>query len=303
MEITFTDPTYLWFLFSVPVVIVLHFLGVRYSRTRAMRFANFETVRRAMGGQLLKRNFLMLFIRSVTITLLILSLSGAVFWYTGERSDFDVVLAIDSSGSMLTDDYQPNRLEAAKNAATLFVDLSSKTEIGVVSFSGLAFIEQTLTDNFDRVREAIKNTKVRPTAGTAIGDAIITSSNILESSANPKVVILLTDGQSNVGVELENAIDYANEKKVTVHTIGIGTETEEILPMDEESLMQIANQTDGNYYKAGNATELSTVYQKLATSSEQKIPLKLSIPFLIIALSLLIADWGLQSTRFRVLPG
>ncbi len=303
MEITFADPIYLWFLFAVPLVILLHFLGFRYSRTRAMKFSNFEAVRKVMGGQLLRKNSFMLLIRSTTVALLILSLSGTILWYTGERSDFDVVLAIDSSGSMLTDDYKPNRLEAAKSAATLFVDLLSKAEIGVVSFSGLPFIEQSLTDDAEKAKEAIKNTKVRPTAGTAIGDAIITASNVLEGSENPKVVILLTDGQSNVGVALEDAIDYANENQITVHAIGIGTAVEEVLPLDEESLMQIANQTSGKYYRAGNATELASVYQRLATSSTQKIPIHLSIPFLIISLALLIADWGLQSTRFRVLPG
>ncbi len=247
MEITFTNPIYLWFLFAVPLIILFHFLGFRYSRTRAMRFANFETVRRVMGGELLRRNSLMLFIRSLTLILLILSLSGIVLWYSGERSDFDVVLAIDSSGSMLTDDYKPNRLEVAKSAAILFVNSSIESEIGVVSFSGLPFIEQTLTNDFEKIRTAIKNTRVRPTAGTAIGDAIITSSNVLEGSEKSKIVILLTDGQSNVGVALDDAIRYANEKKITVHTIGIGTVFEEVLPLDEGSLMEIANKTSGKY--------------------------------------------------------
>jgi Ca-activated chloride channel family protein len=303
MEITFTDPTYLWFLFVVPIIILLHFLGFRHSKATAMRFANFEAVRRVMGSQLLRKNSLMLFIRSLTVVLLILSLSGTVLWYSGESSNFDVVLAIDSSGSMLTDDFKPNRLDAAKNAAILFVNSSIESEIGVVSFSGLPFIEQTLTNDLGKVRAAIKNTMVRPTAGTAIGDAIIASANVLEGSDKPKIVILLTDGQSNVGVDLDNAIKYANEKKITVHTIGIGTVVEEVLPMDEGSLMNIANKTSGIYYRAGNATELAYIYRNLATSSEQKIPVYLSVPFLIISIFLLIADWGLQSTRFRVLPG
>jgi len=303
MEVTFTNPIYLWFLFAVPLIILLHFLGFRYSRTRAMRFANFEAVRRVMGGELLRRNYLMLLIRSLTLILLILSLSGTILWYSGERTDFDAVLAIDSSGSMLTDDYKPNRLEAAKNAAILFVDSLAESEVGVVSFSGLPFIEQVLTTDFGKVINAIKNTGVRPTTGTAIGDAIITSSNILEGSDKSKVIILLTDGQSNVGVALKDAIGYANEKQITIHTIGIGTEFEEVLPLDEKSLMEIANKTGGNYYRAGNATALSLIYQGLATSSRQKIPIHLAVPLLVLSLSLLIADWGLQSTRFRVLPG
>ncbi len=312
MEITFANPSYLWFLVAIPLLILAHFITLRFTRRKALRFANFPAIEYVTGEKILSKNYLLLFIRLVTLVLLILAVSGATLWYEGMASSTDFVLAIDSSGSMLAKDYEPTRLGAAKNAALLFIDsVPENTNIGVVSFAGVGFIKQRLTDDLSKVKSAVENITVELVGGTAIGSAIITSVNLLTNSRRARTIILLTDGQNNVGPTVEEAVEYANENHVTIHTIGVGTEEGGGFPemnltfvskLDPETLKDIANKTGGKYYEAVNESVLSEIYEEIALSSTRKLSLDLSLIFLIIVLFLLFAEWGLINTKYRTLP-
>ncbi len=291
-------------------MVLAHYLSLRFTRRKALKFANFPAIERVTGKRILSKNYALLALRLATLCLLVLAVSGTVLWYEGRTSDFDFVLAIDSSGSMLATDYTPNRLEAAKEAALLFVDsLPERSTVGVVSFAGVSFIKQKPTSDPERIREAIKNISIELVGGTAIGSAIITSSNLLAESERAKVLILLTDGQNNVGPSIDTAIKYANENHVTINTIGIGTEEGGTFPnltfvsrLNPESLKLISNSTGGRYYEAKNKTELAEVYKEIALSSIQKISVNLSFYFLFLAILLLFIEWGLANTKYRTLP-
>lgn len=312
MEITFSNPMYLWFLIVIPLMILAHFITLRFTSRKALKFANFPAIEYITGKRILSKNYLLLLMRLVIIFLLILAVSGAVFWYEGETSDIDFMLAIDSSGSMMAKDYEPNRLESAKSAASLFVNsLPEDIEVGVLSFAGVSFIKQRPTGDMLKVSKAIDNISIELVGGTAIGSAIISSVNLFKNPERAKVVVLLTDGQNNVGPSVEEAIIYANENHVTVHTIGIGTEEGGGFPdmnltfvskLDSETLILIANQTNGEYYKARNESELSETYEEIALSSVKKVSIDLSLIFLITAVILLFAEWGLINTKYRTLP-
>ncbi len=291
-------------------MILAHYLSLRFTRRKAIKFANFPAMERVTGKRILSKNYTLLFLRLITLCLLIFAVAGTTFWYEGQTSDFDFILAIDSSGSMLATDYTPNRLEAAKTAAFLFVDnLPERSTVGVVSFAGISFVKQKPSPDLEKIRNAIDNISAELVGGTAIGSAVITSSNLLAESDRAKVLILLTDGQNNVGPSIDTAIGYANENHLTINTIGIGTEEGGGFPnltfvskLDAETLKTISNSTGGKYYETKNETELSNVYREIALSSVQKLSVNLSLYFLFIAIVLLFTEWGLANTKYRTLP-
>jgi|TARA_B100001971_G_C18234154_1_gene565956 Ca-activated chloride channel family protein len=318
MYLTFTHPAYLWFLLTIPILAFVHFLTLGHNRKRALKFANFEAIARItkregayhpLKGPTKNQNISLLIIRTAILVSLILSIAGTILWYEGQSSDFDFVIAIDASASMMADDFSPNRLVASKEAALSFMDaLTSKASIGVVSFAGVSIVDQKPTDDMSFVETAIRNIKTNSAGGTDLGQAIITSSNLLGDERN-KAVILLTDGQSNVGTAPERGVEYANKNGVTVHTIGVGTAAGGSFlglnitsRIDEETLEGIALSTGGSYFKAANKTSLFDAYRNIATSEERKLSLDLSVFLLIIAFILLFLEWVLVNSRYRVIP-
>ncbi len=319
-EITFSNPQFLWFFLSIPILFALHYISLKYIKRRALEFANFTALERVTKRPVLSKNYLLLLIRIGTLAFLILSVAGTTFWYFGQSSDFDFVLAIDASSSMLAGDFEPSRLSAAKETALEFVNsISSKVKIGVVSFAGTSYVEQRLTDDLSEVREVLGEINIKPIGGTDLGEAIITASNLLlaaekkddlfvsEEEAN--IIILITDGRSNVGVPIQEAIDYANTNHITVHTIGMGTEeggifaeANVVLSLDEEELKNIASLTNGNYYKAIDGSSLKKAYSEIATSTRKKLSINLTIPLMLLALLSLFVDWGLINTKYSIIP-
>lgn len=312
MEITFSNPLYLWFLVVIPLIVLAHVITLKFTTSKALKFANFRAIEYVTGRKILSKNYLLLILRLVTLFLLILAVSGIAFWYEGETSEMDFMLAIDSSGSMLARDYEPNRLESAKGAAVSFVkSLPPDTEVGVLSFAGVSFIRQRPTKDMSKVSKAIENISIELVGGTAIGSAIISSVNLFTTTEKPKVIVLLTDGQNNVGPSVEEAIRYANENHITVHTIGVGTKEGGgfaemnltfISKLDPETLKMIANQTDGKYYEARNESELSEIYEEIALLGVEKIFVNLSLILLIVSMVLILVEWGLINTKYRTLP-
>jgi len=316
MEIVFSNPQNLWLLLSVPILIVTHFFVFSFLKRRAMRFANFEVIKRIAGPQgsttnvhFVSSNVSLLVLRVLAIGLLVLSSAGATLWYTGRASGSSFVIAIDASSSMLAGDVRPNRLDAAKSAAIEFVKGLPNARVGVVDFAGAPFVKQAMTDDLFAVRSAIQNIDVENVGGTAIGDALITSSNMLSGETNSRAVVLITDGQSNVGAEPLEGIDQANNYNIAVYTIGIGTEeggsfikTNLLSKLDEPTLIQIANSTGGMYFGAGDAASLKKAYDQISAITTKKISLGLSGIFLFAGIVLIFLEWALLNTRYRTLP-
>ena len=318
VEVIFTNPVYLWTLLLLPFMIVIHILILKKIETAALKFSNFEAIERVSKGDFLgdrykglfnNKNIFLLILRLLVYTLLIFSVTGTNLWYVGEASDFDYILAIDTSTSMLADDFEISRLESAKDAAKLFVDsVVGKSDIGVVSFASAAFVDKDFTSDKNEVKEIIGKLDVKESGGTNIGDAIITSINLLEGK-RAKIVILITDGQSNIGTSVNTAIDYARTKAVIIHTIGIGTEAGGKIfglnitsKLDEQSLKIIALDTDGKYFRAESKEVLENAFKEIASFKEEKISLNISWILLIIGFSLLAIEWILVHSIYRTIP-
>ncbi len=319
VSLVFARPSFLWFLIAIPLLVFIHFVTLKAITRKAVKFANFEAISRVTGNQVLSKNFTLLFMRLIIFLLVILSVAGTTIWYSGQGTNFDFVLAIDSSNSMLVQDFNPNRLEAAKLAANNFIDVvSSNNKIGLVSFTGISTVEHDLSNDFTSIKEKIDSIKVKQLGGTDIGGAIITSTNLLLKTDNPRVIILLTDGQGNIGPEIADAIKYAADNGVVINTIGIGTReggqllglnttaynniTSAILKLDEKSLIDIAAATDGKYYSAKDQSSLNDAYKEIAKLTETRISKNLTLSFLVIAIILLLIEWSLINTKYRTIP-
>ena len=310
MEIIFNNPKYLWYFLTIPLLVAIHFITLSKVRGKVLQFANFVAIARITGMQPQQKNILLLLARISIIVFIVLAVAGTTIRYIGESTENDFVLAIDSSSSMLANDLEPTRIEAAKEAALLFIDsIPRKSRIALVSFSGTSFVKQALTDDQGVLRESLGNMGIEPVGGTDLGDAIITGTNLLLLSEKSKAVILLTDGRSNVGMNPLQAVEYANNNNINIYTIGVGTEeggmpegVNVTLTLDEETLEIIANETDGEYYRAESKEALNNAYSEIASSSRKKLSIDLTMYLMLMALVGVFLDWGMISTKYRRIP-
>jgi Ca-activated chloride channel family protein len=311
VSVTFINAEMLWTLFAIPIIIALHFFLIRFTRRRAVLFANFEALHRVTGGVVFPKNITILILRVLTILLLCFSAAGLTLWFSGQGSEFNYILAIDASSSMLADDFDPNRLEVAKSEAGQFIDsLGGDVNIGVVSFSGVARTEIGLSPKRSDVSAAINDLKISEAGGTDITGALFTSVNLLLSDPDRySSVILITDGQQTVGSPVEEAIDYALEHAVAVHTIGMATDTggsfemtDLVSTLDEETLKKIAEKTGGKFYKVSSADDLSVAFNAIVQITSKDIPHQLRLHLLLAAFVLFFVEWILANSRFKALP-
>ncbi|MFN4255112.1 MAG: vWA domain-containing protein [Saprospiraceae bacterium] len=193
----------------------------------------------------------------------------------------DIVLAMDISPSMLTKDFQPDRLAVSKSVAVHFVEKRPHDRLGLVAFSAEAFTQCPLTSDRKVVETFIQSLQIgKLEDGTAIGMGLATAVNRLKDSpAASKIVILLTDGENNAGyIQPLDAAEIARALDVRVYTIGIGTDGQALAPasrdpytgqyefalretrLDTELLRKIAEMTDGKSYRAFDAAELENIY-------------------------------------------
>ena len=308
MEIIFDKPEYLWLLFSVPLLIFAHFAALKSVKRRALKFANFAAIQRVTGGELLSKNLFLLIVRIFILLLFIFSIAGVTLIYKGMASNYDYILAMDNSNSMIVEDFKPNRFVVAKETAREFVEnLGPDNYVGVLSFSSVSQVETPLSNDQLHVKKVINDIQLSDVGGTDLGQAIVNGANLLLQSDKGKSIILLSDGQNNIGLPLEQAVDYANIREITIYTVGMATEEGADffgvpLVLDEETLSYIAISTGGKYYKVSSEEELKKAYDEIANITERKISNNLSLTFIILALLLLLYEWILINTKYRTLP-
>lgn len=239
----------------------------------------------------------------------------------------DIIISSDISGSMLAEDFKPNRLEASKEVAMDFIDGRPSDRIGLVVFSAEAFTQCPLTTNHAVLKNLFSSIySGMIDDGTAIGDGVATAVNRLRTSkAISKVVILLTDGINNQGViDPVTAAEIAKMYGIRIYTIGVGTMGQAPYPfktpfgiqyqnvdvkIDEAILKQVAEKTNGKYYRATNKAKLKEIYQEIDQLEKSKIDVlefrKKSeefLPFAIFALFLLLIELTLRYVVYKYIP-
>lgn len=296
----------LWLLLLVPALIVAYILAQRRRQKYALRYASLSLIKEALGrGPGWRRHIPpIIFLLGLVVMILALARPHALLVLPTQQGT--IILTFDVSGSMRAEDVKPNRLEAAKIAARAFVEKQPpNVRIGVVAFSDNAAIVQTPTNDREAILGAIA--RLQPQRGTAIGRGILTSLDALADTPPqlalgtprrderleslvlptptptptplprgeyaPAVVILLSDGESNMGPPPLEVVPLAEDRGVRIFTVGLGTPEGVIINaggrnirvrIDEPTLQKIAERTNGRYFRAENADDLKSVYEGLS---------------------------------------
>ncbi len=244
-----------------------------------------------------------------------------------ETEGIDIMLSLDISSSMLAQDFNPDRLEAAKDIAIQFVSGRRSDRIGLVTFAGESFTMCPLTTDYKTIVNQINEITLGLIEdGTAIGVGLATAvARLKDSDAQSKVVILLTDGVNNKGeVTPITAAEIAKTYNIRVYTVGVGSHGTAPYPVqtpfgrrlqemkveiDENTLEEIAQLTGGEYFRATDGAGLKRVYEKIDELEKTKIEVvettrqkeEFSL-YAMLALAILGLEILLRSTVLRSIP-
>ncbi len=272
----------------------------------------------------------LLVLRLVALSLLIIALARPkTVSYDNFTSTegLSIAMAIDISSSMLAKDFKPNRISVAKDEAIKFISGRPNDRIAVVAFAAESFTQCPLTSDHVSAVNLLKQLKTGIIQdGTAIGLGLTNAiARLKEDNAKSKVIILLTDGVNNQGeIAPITAADIAQTLGIRVYTIGIGkngyapypvetpfgTDYQNIeVRIDEEILQEIAKKTGGQYFRATDGEKLSDIYaqidkmEKTIFEKDQEIRYEDHfMPFLVVAIILLVLELILTNTVFRTKP-
>lgn len=266
----------------------------------------------------------------VAIAAMVLAIARPRSSSTFERVDtegIDIILALDVSTSMLARDFTPDRINAAKDIAIRFVAERPSDRIGVVVFAGESYTQCPVTTDRATLINLIKEIECGLIEdGTAIGNGLATAvARLKDSDAKSKVIILLTDGVNNSGeISPKMAAEIAKTYGIRVYTIGVGAMGTAPYPymtpygpqlvnvevqIDEPLLKEIAQGTDGKYFRATDNTKLLEIYGEINKMEKNKVqvdsfPLykELYMPFALAALLALALGLVLKLFVIKYLP-
>jgi Ca-activated chloride channel family protein len=325
----FANPGLLWLLLLIPALSVWYiWRGGR--QTAAVRHSSLAMLEGVPQGWRVYLRHLPFILRMAALALLVFAFARPQSSAHGEkvyREGIDITIVLDISGSMLAEDLRPNRLEAAKKVAEDFIRNRVNDRIGLVIFAGESFTQCPLTTDYDVLIDLLRKVKTGYLQdGTAIGEGIANAVNRMKTSkSKSKVMILLTDGVNNMGsIDPVTAAQIAETFGVRIYTIGVGTRGMAPYPVktpfgiqyqpmpveiDEDMLKQVAQMTDGEYFRATSNKSLAEIYEKIDGLERTKIEVtefhrytELFYDFVLAALGLLVLELALSGFVFRKIP-
>jgi len=329
--IEFKDPAWLLLLLPAAGMAAWYIWKGLYHRESALAVSSAEVVRRPRTIRVVLYPWLPA-LRFLSIFFIIIALSrpGRGIDYTSIRNQgIDIMIALDVSDSMMGEDFQPkNRLEVAKQVIGEFIGKRPTDRIGLVVFSGDAYLQCPLTAEREMIGEILDDVDFETVEeeGTAIGEALaLAASRMMDSRAKSRIVLLLTDGVNNRGsIDPETAAKMCAELGIRVYSIGIGKEgpvpfstgrgifrgtTYREDQFDPAAIRSIAELTGGKFYRAvtsGIRWENIKDIDRLEKSDvEARVYHEFYDRFmvlLIIAMTLFFSELILRSLVFRKLP-
>lgn len=328
-NVVFAYPWVLYFLILIPLIGVWYYLRGNKNRSSII-YSSLKLFPENSHSLRTRLVHLPLILRLIALALLIIALARPQNFSSGTNINtegIDIAMVLDISGSMLAEDFKPNRLEAAKQVVDEFIQGRISDRIGLVIFSRDAFTQCPLTIDYAVLRNLLKDIRSGMLEdGTAIGNAIANGVNRLkDSDAKSKVIILLTDGVNNAGeVDPLSAAEIARTFGIRIYAIGVGTRGEAPYPVqtpfgiryqmmpveiDEVLLKQIAERTGGQYFRATNNRALKEIYDRIDKMEKSKIEVtsyrsaqELYFNWLVAAFIVLFIEAVLSKTFLRKLP-
>ena len=327
-NITFANPQFFWLLLVLPLMVAWYMYWNKKSKPNVTLSSTIAFRKISSWKDYLYHSLFAL--RLLAVVLITIALARPQTHSENAQTKItdgiDIVMAIDVSSSMLSQDLKPNRFEALKKVASQFVKDRPNDRIGLVVYAGESYTKTPVTTDKSIILNSLAElTYGQVEDGTAIGMGLATAVNRLkESKAKSRVIILLTDGVNNTGViDPLIAAELAAEYGIKVYTVGIGTNGMALSPyalnpdgsimyrmlqveIDESLMKKIAQITHGRYFRATNNQKLQQIYDeinKLETSKIEEfkyteVDEKFRL-LVIIATVLLLLEFLLKHTVFR----
>ena len=333
---TFAHPYLLLLLLLLPV---MAWLKSKRGKPPAFVYSSVQLVRGILNVTQARSGGILAALRWLILALFIVALAQPRLTRSETKisaSGVDIVVALDMSGSMVSEDFvvhgkRVNRFNMARDVLKRFIDKRPNDRIGLVVFASEAYISTPLTLDHDFLIQNLDRLKIGDIDQnrTAIGSALSSAVNRLrELKSKSKIVVLMTDGQNNAGkIQPLTAAEAARALAVKVYTIGVGMRGRAPMPagrdpftgqtlyqevpvdIDEDTLKKIANQTGGNYYRADNAERFEAIYAQIDKQEKTEAEIKkfahhreLFAWIISPGLGLLLLEILLRQTMFRRLP-
>lgn len=325
----------IWLLAGVAAcgILALSFYHFQKKSTAALKkFASGHLLEKLTRGvsprkRLIKRVILMLAVGSIFVALARPQVGYE--WKEVKRKGIDILIAVDTSKSMLAEDVRPNRLERSKFGIMDFISKLEGDRVGLLPFAGSAFLMCPLTLDYDAFSNSLEalDTNIIPQGGTDIASAIYEAEAAFQNNANHKILVLVTDGEDLEGEAL-SAARAAKQRGLTIYTVGVGTPSGELIPLvhggkdgafvkdengqpvksrlDETMLQKIAEATGGRYEPLGQQAEgLEAIYrEKLSLIPKhelaermQRVPIERFQWPLMLALLLLMMEFAISDRK------
>lgn len=281
----FANPEALLLLLLIPVYLFWYMRF--YRKQRLVIRLSYDPV------QLQKPKFNLAFLRILPRTLQVLGISFLIIAIARPQTatevvenrveGIDIMLLLDTSGSMETEDFLPNRLEVAKSTAIEFIEARQEDRMGIVLFAENALSYAPLTLDVDFLTRMVRSISFNllPRQGTAIGSAIAVGINRMrDSGSSSKVMILLTDGANNRGqIDPITAAKLASTYGVKIYAIGIGKETyiqpgtnrKVVSDLDENTLIRMAELTGGQFFRVTSTYRLEEVFNAISKMEKNQL--------------------------------
>jgi Ca-activated chloride channel family protein len=335
---TFGAPEWLWALLAVPLLIALFVSAENRGLKRLQEFVSARLLPQLAGTVNRPRRIVKFALLLLGLALAIISLAQPRWGYTFQdvkRKGLDLIIAVDTSRSMLSNDVQPNRLERVKLAIQDLINELQGDRVGLIAFAGRAFLQAPLTIDYDAVVEAINDldTTTIPEGGTNISSAItLATQSFGKSAVGNRALIIFTDGEELSGDAVKTA-KAASDSGVRIFTVGVGTPQGSLIPitgdngetgfvkdsagqvvkskLDDKRLREVAEATGGFYVHLENGPrtmqqveteglakmQAAEMDVRLSRRPIERYEWPLSAALLVIALSILIPERGRSRQR------
>lgn len=324
---TFQNPYYLLFLLILLPIVFWYIWEMRKNDASLQVSTTYSLQRRRTWRTCLLHVPFILLISAITLLIIALARPQLTNKLRQESTEgIDIMMVVDISGTMQAEDLRPNRLEAAKTVACDFINNRPDDNIGLVVFAGESFTQCPMTTDHNvliNLFSAVQFGMIDD--GTAIGLGIANAVNRMkDSKTKSKVIILLTDGSNNRGdIDPTTAAEIAKTYGIRIYAIGVGSYGKSRVPVqtplgkqyveienefDENTLRQIAQATDGAYFRATDNQKLQAIYQEIDQMEKTKMQVREYAkrseyfpPFLWAALGCLIVSILLRYVVLRTI--